>query len=51
MITQNKTKKEQFFLGGATPATYGGSQARGGIGATAAGQPHSPSNAQSEPRL
>ena len=33
------------------PATYGGSQARGGIGATAAGLHHNHSNAGSEPCL
>ena len=37
----------------ASPAAYGGSQARGRIGAVAAGlhQSHSHSNARSEPRL
>ena len=35
----------------ATPAAYGGSQARGLIRATAAGLPHSYSNARSEPCL
>ena len=35
----------------ATPAADGGSQARGLIAATAAGQYHSHSNARSEPRL
>ena len=35
----------------AIPAAYGGSQARGLIGATAAGLRHSPSNAGSEPHL
>ena len=35
----------------ATPAAHGGSQARGRIGATAAGLHHSQSNAGSEPRL
>ena len=35
----------------ATPATYGGSQVRGLIGAEAAGLHHSHSNARSEPRL
>ena len=34
---------------GAAPSAYGGSQARGRIGATAAGLHHS--NAESEPRL
>ena len=33
------------------PAAYGGSQARGRIGAIAAGLRHSHSNAGSEPRL
>jgi len=35
----------------ATPAAYGGSQARGLIGAAATGLHHSHSNAGSEPRL
>ena len=35
----------------AAPAAYGGSQARGRIGAAAAGLHHSHSNAASEPRL
>ena len=35
----------------AAPAAYGGSQARGRIGATAADLHHSLSNARSEPRL
>ena len=34
-----------------TPATYGGSQARGQIRATASGLHHSHSNVGSEPRL
>ena len=38
-----------FF--GATPAAYGSSQARGGIGATAACLCHGHSNTGSEPRL
>ena len=47
----------RFFLGScffflrATPAAYGGSQARGRTGATAAGLHHSHSNAGSEPHL
>ena len=40
-----------FLLFRATPTAYGGSQARGPIGATAAGLRHSHSNARSEPRL
>ena len=35
----------------ATPVAYGGSQAKGLIGATAAGLRHSHSNARSEPHL
>ena len=35
----------------AAPAAYGGSQARGGIGAAATGLRHSHSNARSEPHL
>ena len=37
-----------FLLFGATPEAYGGSQARGQIGATAAGLCHSHSNPRSE---
>ena len=40
-----------FLLLRATPATYGGSQARSLIGPTAASLHHSPSNATSEPHL
>ena len=40
-----------FWLFRATPEAYGDSQARGLIGATAAGLQHSHSNARSEPRL
>ena len=42
-----------FFLSflGPLPVAYGGSQARGPIGATAAGLCHSHSNVGSEPRL
>ena len=40
---------DPFFR--AAPASYGDSQARGGIGAAAAGLPHSHSHAGSEPRL
>ena len=40
-----------FFLFRATPAAYGASRARGGIGAAAAGFRHSHSNARSELRL
>ena len=48
--------KKNFFFGlfafsRAAPAAYGGSQARGRIGAVAAGLPQSHSNARSEPRL
>ena len=39
------------FLFRATPAAYGSSQARGPIGATAAGLSHIHSNAESEPHL
>ena len=38
-----------FLLFRAAPAAYGGYQARGRIGATAAGRHHSHSNAESEP--
>ena len=47
-------ENEHFFFFGlfrATPTVYGGSQARGPIGATAAGLHHSHSHAGSEPRL
>ena len=40
-----------FVFFRAAPATYGGSQARGPIGAVAAGLHQSQSNARSEPRL
>ena len=40
-----------FAISWAAPATYGGSQARGRIGATAAGLRQSHSNAGSEPHL
>ena len=40
-----------FCLFRATPGVCGGSQARGLIGAVAAGVPQSHSNASSEPRL
>ena len=40
-----------FGLSRAAPAAYGGSQARGQIGAVAASIHHSHSNARSEPRL
>ena len=40
-----------FSFLGATPAAYGGSQARGRIRATAAGLHHSHSNTGSEPHL
>ena len=38
-------------ISGAAPAAYGGSQARGPIGAVATGLRQSHSNAESEPRL
>ena len=45
-----KRIKEPFlFFGGAAAEAYGGSQARGGIGATAAGPRHS--NARSKLHL
>ena len=46
-------KRLAFFFGlfRATPIAYGGSQARGLIGAAAAGLYHSHSNAGSEPHL
>ena len=40
-----------FFFFRAAPAAYGGSQAKGRVGATAAGLCHSHSNSGSEPRL
>ena len=40
-----------FLLFRATPAAYGGSQARAQIGAVAAGLHHSHSNTRSEPSL
>ena len=40
-----------FIFFRSTPTAYGGSQARGGIGATAASLYHSHSNAGSEPHL
>ena len=40
-----------FFFFRTTPSAYGGSQARGRIGATAAGLHHSHSNARPEPCL
>ena len=40
-----------FCLLRAAPAAHGGSQARGPIGAVAAGLHHSHSNAESEPHL
>ena len=40
-----------FFLFRATPWAYGGSQARGLIGATAAGLHHNQSNVRSKPHL
>jgi len=40
-----------FCLFRASPEAYGGSQARGLMGATAAGLRHSHSNARSEPHL
>ena len=44
-------KKTFFFFFMATPAAYGRSQARGWIGAAAAGLHHSPSNVGSQPCL
>ena len=41
----------RFCLFRAIPAAYGGSQARGRIGAVASGLHHSHSNARCEPRL
>ena len=40
-----------FLLFTATPTAYGGSQARGPVGATAAGLCHSHSNTRSQPHL
>ena len=40
-----------FFFPGAAPLAYGGSQARGLMGAVAAGLHHSHSNTGSEPSL
>ena len=40
-----------YFLCGAAVAAFGGSQARGQIGATAAGLHHSHSNVSSKPCL
>ena len=40
-----------FFAFRAVPLAYGGSQARGPIGAVAAGLRYNYSNAESEPRL
>ena len=40
-----------ILLFSAAPMAYGDSQARGGIGATAAGLRHSHSNARCDPRL
>ena len=40
-----------FAISWAAPMAYGGSEARGQIGATAAGLHHSHSHARSEPRL
>ena len=40
-----------FAISWAAPTAYGGSQARGGIGAVAAGLRQSHSNTGSEPRL
>ena len=40
-----------IFLGGGAPAAYGGSQARGQFGATAASLRHSHSNTRSKLRL
>ena len=40
-----------FFGGGPAPAAHGGSQARGQMGAVAAGLHHSHNNLGSEPHL
>ena len=40
-----------IYIGGAAPKAYGGSQARGQIGAVAASLYHSHSNIGSKPRL
>ena len=56
LLTKEHELKLTFFFflfafSRATPAAYGGSQARGGIGAVAAGLRQSHSNSGSEPRL
>ena len=53
-LIHNKTNTNFFFVFcpfRATPVAYGGSQARGLIGAIAAGLCHSHSNTRSEPHL
>ena len=50
-VRPNKEQAGLFFFFKATPVAYGGSQARGQIGATASGLHHSHSNARSMPRL
>ena len=50
-VNYTPIKKNFFCLFRATPAAYGGSQARGLIGAVAAGLHHSHSNAGSQPSL
>ena len=50
--TMNESPTHSFFLlFRATPAAYGGSQARGRIGAVASSLRHSHSNARSEPHV
>ena len=48
---ENENLTHFSFLFRATPATYGRFQARDQMGAAAATQPHSHSNARSEPHL
>ena len=48
---QPTTVRKGFFFFRAVPAAYGDSQARGRIGAVAAGLDHSPSNTGSKLRL
>ena len=49
--TKDKRINGAFFFFRATPAAYGGSQARSPIGAVAAGLQHSHSNTRSETHL
>ena len=56
LIAGSNTKKDVLFiylslLFRATPVAYGGSRARGPIGATAASLHHNHSNTRSEPHL